>query len=189
MPQVFPRRAPLCISLWALGDRHFLVRGRAAGGRGGGPPAPQALSVPCSPLPKELLAWICGILSDWNGGVQRAPGILLRVINLRWRIRDLVAVHALPWVVWADTCPSGEQIHSDTHSFKCCFLIVYCVPSTELDTKDTTVHQAITAGELGDILQPPLTHRAPRSLGAPRMAPQERWCLSEVLGRWRLRVE
>lgn len=136
--------------------------------------------------PKSHWLGFVGACLRGTGVIQRAPslasGILLRVLNLRWGYTDPEgAAQAPPWVIWTDTCPCAGQTHSDTCSFKCCFLSIYCVPSTVLDTKDNTRNPAITAGGPWRLSAgPPPTHT---HSGAPRTAPQERWCLSET---WRL---
>lgn len=150
------------------------------------------------PAPQALLARVYRILSSHSpqsncpGFVGSCPGgagalgefllesrgILLRVIRLRWENTDM------PWVTWADVCPSSGRIHSLIHSlihsFPCHFLSIYCVPSTALDTKGTTVNQAIVTGASWAILQGTHTHTIPHPVRASRTASQRRWGLSET---------
>lgn len=90
------------------------------------------------PAPQVLLAPVYRILSSHSpqsncpGLVGSCPGgagalgeflleprgILLRVVHLRWENTDM------PWVSWADVCPSSERIHSLTHSLTHSFIPV-----------------------------------------------------------------
>ncbi|XP_045300096.1 uncharacterized protein LOC123579947 [Leopardus geoffroyi] len=167
-PRVFPGRVLLCISLGHLGDRCFLAKAEAAAHR-----APSSSRVPCFPLPTELPAWVCGSLSESNRGRSEPLGFCLGSLSSGGETETQEgSARALPWVLWADTCPSGGGSHWVTRLFKCCFPSTCRVPGAVLDTRGATVDQPSQQGVPGAVLQGPHpAYTAPHSPGHPGRLP------------------